>query len=48
MRGKDRDKRQECGYSMRRRDRDEIRNRDEWQLGIWVIGRDMDERKAKR
>ncbi len=32
---------------MRRRDRVEIRDKDEWQLRIWVIGRDMDDRKGQ-
>jgi hypothetical protein len=36
-----------CRYSMRRRDRDEIRGKGEWQLRIWVRGRDMDDRKGQ-
>jgi hypothetical protein len=32
---------------MRRRDRDEIRDKGEWKPGIWVRGRDMDDRKGQ-
>jgi hypothetical protein len=48
MRGMDyRDERQGYGYSMRRRDMDKIRDKGEWQLGIWVISRDMDDRMGQ-
>jgi hypothetical protein len=33
--------------SMRRRDMDDNRDKGEWQLGIWVRGRDMDDRKGQ-
>jgi hypothetical protein len=49
MRGMDyRDERQGYGNSMRRRDRDEMRDKDEWQLGIWVRCWDMDDRQGER
>jgi hypothetical protein len=47
MRGMDKDERQGYGYSMRRRDRNEIRDKGEWQLGIRERGRDMDDRKGQ-